>query len=299
LQQPSLYGAIEAGGTKFSCAVGFSAEKLVAAATFPTTTPDDTLGKVIDFFRSASSEFGELARIGIGSFGPVDVHAGSPTYGRILQTPKPGWSNTSYHDYLAVLRTPLTIDTDVNVAALGEYCSGALVPTSAIAYVTVGTGIGVGVVRDGASLAGISHYEMGHIRPPRDLLRDPFEGCCPFHGDCLEGLASGPAIIKRWGLPLSQLDSGAIELEAEYLANLCLTIILTHMPERIALGGGVMKTNGLIECVRQTTAELLAGYLSVAPIDGDLQDYICAPTWGDRAGVLGALTLAERSGNRQ
>jgi len=294
LEKPKLYGAIEMGGTKCVCAVGLSAQELLATETFPTNSPTVTFACLIEFFRDTATQLGEISRIGIGSFGPVDINTHSSNYGSILQTPKPGWSNTSYFEQLAALDTPLTINTDVNAAALGEYLYGAHPVSSSLAYVTVGTGIGVGVVKDGAPLSGLSHYEMGRIRPPHDSARDPYKGCCRFHGDCLEGLASGPAIAERWGSLLSELDSSAIQLEAGYLAHLCQTIILTHMPERIMLGGGVMKTAGLLEQVRKSTAEQLAGYVNVKPITGDLNNYICSPGLGDRSGLVGALALAER-----
>jgi fructokinase len=189
----------------------------------------------------------------------------------------------------------------VNGAALGEWRRGAGKDLGTLAYVTVGTGIGAGILKNGRSLSGTAHFEMGHIYPPHDYETDPFPGRCPFHKDCLEGLASGPAIIDRWGITLSEMPAGhpAFALQAEYLAHLAVTIILTHMPERIIFGGSVMKAPGLMERLRAATRILLAGYLSGSPAGGDLVDYLVPPALGDHAGVTGALAMAEiRAGSQ-
>ena len=287
-----LYGAFEAGGTKFVCAAGYSPEALIANQTIPTATPEETFARVTDFFRGVERDYQPVARIGVASFGPVEIDRTSPEYGSILKTPKPGWSGVNFLEQLAPLGASVTVETDVNGAALAEYAHGAGRGLTSLAYVTVGTGIGVGVVKNGEPLSGIGHYEMGHIRPPHDTVRDPFEGRCPFHGDCLEGLACGPAITDRWGAPLSELGSDAVALESEYLSHLALTIILTHMPERIVFGGGVMKTPGLIEKLREDTALLLGGYIQAAAISGSLAEYIVSPALGDLAGITGAMALA-------
>ena len=292
MTEKNLYGAIEAGGTKFVCAVGYSPDAFIANKTFLTTTPEETFASVIEFFRKIERDYQPLARIGVASFGPVDIDPASPAYASILKTPKSGWSGVNFLEQLAPLDAPVTVETDVNGAALGEYTYGAGRALQSIAYVTVGTGIGVGVVKNGQPLSGIGHYEMGHIRPPRDQARDPFEGRCPFHGGCLEGLASGPAIIDRWGAPLCELGPEAVALESEYLSHLALTIVLAHMPERIVFGGGVMKTLGLNEKLRADTARLLGGYIQAEALSGDLEDYIVSPALGDLAGVTGAMALA-------
>ncbi len=280
------------GGTKFVCAAGYSPEALIANQTIPTATPEETFARVTNFFRGVERDYQPVARIGVASFGPVEIDRTSPEYGSILKTPKPGWSGVNFLEQLAPLGASVTVETDVNGAALAEYAHGAGRGLTSLAYVTVGTGIGVGVVKNGEPLSGIGHYEMGHIRPPHDTVRDPFEGRCPFHGDCLEGLACGPAITDRWGAPLSELGSDAVALESEYLSHLALTIILTHMPERIVFGGGVMKTPGLIEKLREDTALLLGGYIQAAAISGSLAEYIVSPALGDLAGITGAMALA-------
>lgn len=285
-----MLGAIEAGGTKMVVAVARNADDIVARQEIPTSTPAETLGAVCGFL----SGYAPLAAIGVASFGPVEVNPASPAYGAILKTPKPGWAGTNFRQELAAFGCPVTVDTDVNGAAIAEGRAARGQGVANLAYATVGTGIGVGIVRDGATLPGLHHFEMGHIRLARDAARDPFGGCCPFHGDCLEGLASGPAIIARWGKPLSALGPDAVALIARYLGQMCLTIILTHMPDRIVLGGGVMKAPGLIEGVRRETRALLGGYIGAGRLNGDLADYILRPALGDNAGVTGALLLAER-----
>lgn len=293
----NLYGAIEAGGTKFVCAVGYSPREILKTEIIPTTGPDETLARVVRFFENAVDEYGPADAVGVATFGPVDIDSRSSTYGSILKTSKKGWSGANFVKALAPLNAPVCIDSDVNGAGLGEARAGAGKGLRTIAYVTVGTGIGAAVVRDDQPLVGFSHYELGHIRPPHERARDPYDGCCPFHGDCLEGLASGPAIMARWGKTLSDFspDHEAVVLEVEYLSHLALTLIAGHMPERIIFGGGVMKTPGLIERLRLETEKLLGGYIDAAPLAGDLSDYIVPPALGDLAGVVGAAALAEHA----
>lgn len=292
-----MLGAIEAGGTKIVCALASRDGAIAALATLPTTTPGETLARIADFFASATAEQGAPAAFGIASFGPIDIDTRSPGYGTILVTTKPGWQGACYRDALQGFDVPIGIDSDVNGAALGEWQAGAGQGCATLAYVTVGTGIGAGVVRHGAPLSGIGHYELGHIRPPRDPARDPFPGRCPFHGDCLEGLASGPAILDRWGKTLGELppDHAGHGLVAGYLGHLALTLILAHMPDRIVFGGGVMKTPGLIEAVRAETRALLGGYSATPQLAGDLENYIAVPGLGDRSGITGAIELARRA----
>lgn len=285
-----MLGAIEAGGTKMVVAVAEDADRILARQEFPTASPAETFASI----RAFLAQHAPFDAIGVASFGPVEVNPASPGYGRILKTPKPGWAGADLCAALSHFNCPVSVDSDVNGAALAEWRAAKGESVANLAYATIGTGIGVGVVRGGATLPGLHHFEMGHIRPARDAARDPFGGSCPFHGPCLEGLASGPAIIKRWGKPLGALGPDAVALIANYLGQMCLTIILTHMPDRIVLGGGVMKTAGLIEAVRRETRALLGGYIGAKRLSGDLADYIVRPALGDNAGVTGALLLAQR-----
>ena len=290
-----MLGGIEAGGTKIVCAVGCTPDQILASQVIPTAAPEATFQQICAFFDKAQSEYGRVVGIGVAAFGPVDIDPGSPSYGTVQRTPKPGWTGANWLGGLNRLRCPITVDTDVNGAALGEWRLGAGQGLNTLAYVTVGTGIGAGILKNGRSLSGTGHFEMGHIYPPHDYESDPFPGRCPFHRDCLEGLASGPAIIDRWGITLSEMPAGhpAFALQAGYLAHLAATIILTHMPDRIVFGGSVMKAPGLMERLRAATRILLANYLSGGPADGDLTDYLVPPGLGDRAGVTGALAMAE------
>lgn len=288
------YGGIEAGGTKWVCAIGTSPDDLRSIVTFPTTTPSETIVRATDFFAND----GPVAAVGVGSFGPIDLQAGSPTWGHITTTPKLGWANTDLASSLAnALHVPIALDTDVNAAALGEHRWGAAVGLDTFCYITVGTGIGGGGLVNGRLMHGLVHPEFGHMRIPHDRARDPFEGVCPYHGDCLEGLASGEAIRARWGWTGEESDDAHIwELEAEYLALGLVNVICTLSPERIVLGGGVMKQLQLLPLVRDEVRDLLAGYIDSPELSGDLDDYIVAPALGDLAGVLGSLELARSLG---
>jgi fructokinase len=275
----SLFGAIEAGGTKFICAVGTGPEDL-QTTLIPTTTPEATVTESLIWLRNNTGE--KLKAVGIGSFGPVDIERGY-----ITTTPKIAWQN---YDFVGTvhkaLNVPVFFNSDVNAAVLGEARWGAARDIPNCLYITVGTGIGGGAISSGRLLHGTSHPEMGHIRIPHDLTHDPFPGLCPFHGDCLEGLASGPAIEARWGKPSNELppDHPAWNLEARYLACAIANFACTFAPQRVLLGGGVMQQSGLFDKIRQEAASLLAGYLSVPEI--------LPPHLGQRAGVLGALALA-------
>ncbi len=287
-----LYGGIEAGGTKFVCAVGSGPDDLRAEERFPTTTPEETIARAIDFFRAHRSP---LLAVGIASFGPVDPNPASPTFGHITTTPKPGWAHT---DIVGALRqalgVPVGFDTDVNGAALGEHCWGAARGLDTFIYLTVGTGIGGGGMVNGRLIHGLMHPEMGHVRIPHDLALDPFPGACPYHGDCLEGLAAGPAIEQRWGRRGENLppDHPAWPLEARYLALGLVNYIVTLSPQRIIIGGGVMEQPQLFPLVRREVQALLNGYLQVPAILEDIDSYIVPPALGQRAGVLGAIALA-------
>ncbi len=288
-------GAVEAGGTKFVCALTDTDGGVLAQSVIPTRDPNESFADMRGFFEGAAERHGAPAAFGIASFGPIDIDPASPGYGRILTTTKPHWTDARYTDALGTFGVPMAFDTDVNGAALGEWASGAGQGADTLAYVTVGTGIGGAVLHKGVALNGSAHYEMGHIRVPHDRERDPFAGHCAFHGDCLEGLAAGPAIRARWRAELSALGVSheAVSLEAEYLAHMAATITLMHRPDRIIFGGGVMKSPGLIEALRERTVDLLGGYLD--GIDGDLTEYIVLPGLGDQAGLTGAIILAQRA----
>ncbi len=294
MAQP-LIGAIEAGGTKFVLALAQADGTVLAETRVPTLTPAETFPAIARFFTEAEQAHGKIAAFGVASFGPIDIDPASPTYGTFTTTPKPGWSGARFHDVLGQFGAPIVVDTDVNGAALGEWALGAGVGTQTLAYTTVGTGIGTGVVRDGKPLLGFSHYESGHIPMARDPARDPFPGHCPYHGDCLEGLAAGPAIEARWGASLSKLASPAdkVDLIAGYLAQLATALVLLHMPDRLIFGGGVIKTPGLLTALRRATEARLAGYVSAPQLDPGLETYIVAPGLGDEAGITGAVLLGK------
>ena len=295
-----LVGAIEAGGTKFVCAVGTGPDDLQREVRFPTTTPSETIARAVQFFRDASEELGTLAAVGIGSFGPVDLRPESSTWGFITTTPKVGWSDTSFGARVRdELQLPVAFDTDVNAAAVGEWRWGAGRGLDALVYVTVGTGIGGGAVFDGRPLHGMMHPELGHLPLPRNPARDAFESVCPFHDNCLEGLASGPALEARWGRPADELpaDHQAWSLEAEYLALGCVSIALALSPQRIVLGGGVMQRTDLFPMVRREFETALGGYLA-ATTAAEPETYLVPPELGHRAGVLGALALGLRQTER-
>jgi len=294
---PSLFGGIEGGGTKFVCAIGTGPQDIRSELRFPTTTPDETLRQAAGFFKEQIGQLGPLASIGIASFGPLDPRPGSPTFGHILSTPKPGWTNFDIVGTIrAELKTPIAFDTDVNAAALGEWCWGAAQGLDSFMYLTVGTGIGGGVFANGRLLHGLLHPEMGHIPIPHDLMRDPFEGVCPFHHDCFEGLASGAALEARWGQSGSTLpaDHPAWDLEAEYIALALANYVYTVSPERIIIGGGVGQLAHLQQRVRKRTRELINGYIRSSAILENVEKYIVPPGLGNRAGVLGAIALAQQ-----
>lgn len=288
----STYIGIEAGGTKVVCATGTGPDDLGELHRIPTTQPAETLGAIAEFVRANADR---AAAIGLATFGPVDLQEGSPTYGHLTTTPKPGWAGA---DLLAPLRAvfdgPISVDTDVNGAALGELRWGAGRGLDSLVYVTVGTGIGGGAVIAGRPVHGLLHPEMGHLLPRRHP-QDTFAGRCPSHGDCLEGLACGPAWLERWGAPSHELSEDqrrlGIEIQAHYLAQLVHSLVLTMSPERIVFGGGVMSEPAVLPTTRRAAVEMLAGYVD-APQMVTMEDYVVAPGLGDRAGVLGAIALA-------
>lgn len=284
-----MLGAIEAGGTKFVLAVGPAPLEITARHTIPTRDPATTLAEAAAWFAAQ----GALTALGIGSFGPVELDRASERWGFITNTPKAGWADCDITGFFAkALGVPVGFDTDVGAAALAEYRAAAPEGCRSLAYLTIGTGIGGGLVLDGQPVHGIAHPEMGHIYPRRTAETGDFAGICPHHGDCLEGLASGPAIIARWGASLSELapDHEAHAIIANYIAQACHTLFATVAVERVVIGGGVAKTAGLVERIAARTAELAAGYLP-----GGARHRVLAPALGENAGITGALMLAEAS----
>lgn len=283
----TAYGLIEAGGTKFVLGIAEADRTIRATHRIPTTTPDETIGAAVDWFKAQGDL---LAAIGIGSFGPLQLDRTAPNWGHITRTPKPHWADTDLvSPFARAFGCPVAIETDVNAAALAEAKWGAGVGCGSLLYLTIGTGIGGGFVSGGELLHGLSHPEMGHIRLPRHPDDMEFKGACPFHGDCLEGLASGPAIIARWGRSLSELDPGhpGKAIIAWYLSQAMVTFQAVMEPERIVLGGGVTGAAGLLHLVRAEAKSAAAGYFA-----GDPEKVIVAPGLGEQSGLLGALAVA-------
>lgn len=289
----SLFGCIEAGGTKFVCGVGTGPDDL-QTTTVPTSSPAATIEKIVAFFREKAGR--GLSAVGVGAFGPVDLRPESPTFGFITSTPKAEWQqyDLAWTLYRA-LGVPIGFDTDVNAAAAGEARWGAGRGIPNFLYLTVGTGIGGGAMVNGEVIHGLLHPEMGHIRIPHDLASDPYPGACPYHQDCLEGLASGPAMQARWGVPAQHLpaDHPGWTLEARYLALGLATWVCTLSPERILLGGGVIQQNRLFPMIRKELLRLLNGYVHARALLEEIDSYVVPPQLGNRAGVLGAMVLAE------
>jgi fructokinase len=292
-----LFGGIEAGGTKFVCAVGSGPHDVRATTRFATTTPEETIGRAIAFFEEQARKE-PLAAIGIASFGPVDPNPDSPTFGYITTTPKAGWAHTEFAGPIGrALGVPVGFDTDVNGAAQGEHRWGAAQGLDTFIYLTIGTGVGGGGMANGRPMHGLVHPEMGHVRLPHDWQADPFPGACPYHGDCLEGMANGPAIEQRWGERGENLppDHPAWALEAHYLALALTNFITVLSPQRIIMGGGVMQQPRIFPLVRQEVQALLNRYIHAPEILERIDEYIVPPGLGDQAGVLGAIALAEEA----
>ncbi|RCX13563.1 fructokinase [Fontibacillus phaseoli] len=281
-------GAIEAGGTKFVCGIGNERGEIEDVISFPTDRPEVTLGKVISYFKDKQVE-----AIGIGSFGPIDLTPESPTYGYVTTTPKPGWGN---YDFLGTLRrefpVPYGWDTDVNAAAFGEATWGAAKGLDSCLYYTVGTGVGIGVYSEGRLVHGLVHPEGGHVLTRRHP-DDDFAGICPYHGDCLEGMAAGPAIEARWKMKGHELPPHhpAWEIEAFYIAQSITGAILLNSPKRVILGGGVMQQSQLFPLIRNSVKTNLNGYVSAGEILDHMDEYIVPPGLGQQAGLCGALAL--------
>lgn len=287
------FGALEAGGTKFVCAVGTDPSDLTDEVRFPTGEPAATLERTIEYFAQA----GPLDAIGIASFGPVELRRSHPHYGWITTTPKPGWSGTDVAGPVAqAIGVPVGFDTDVNGAALGEGRWGAARGHESFVYLTVGTGIGGGAVVGGEVAHGLVHAEMGHLSVRR-MPGDTFGGACPFHGDCFEGMAAGPSVAARWGRSAAELEGAdldtAVEIEAFYLAEGLRNIVYALAPERIIVGGGVSKMPGIFPKVREALRRSLAGYPGLP--EHDDASFVVPPGLGDDAGIAGALVLAENA----
>ena len=288
-----LFGALEAGGTKMVLSVGTEQNELLEQISIPTEMPDRTIPAMIAWFKDR-----KIASLGIGTFGPVDLNATLSTYGWIRKTPKPGWCDTPLLPQMRdALGVPVMIDTDVNAAVLAEWQLGAAKGLNSCLYVTVGTGIGAGLVAEGRLVHGLMHPELGHM-----LLREvPGDqtpiGFCPYHQGCLEGLASGPAIAKRWGIRAQDIppDHQAWKLEAAYLAQMCMNAVCAFSPEKIILGGGVMQQKHLFSMIRQKTLELLNGYVQKKEIIEHIDNYIVEPGLGTKSGAIGALLLARQA----
>jgi fructokinase len=294
-----LFGGIEAGGTKFVCAIGTGPDDLREITTIPTTTPSETFDRVVDYFKNLGHSHTPAA-IGIGSFGPIDPDPASPTWGYITSTPKPGWTNTRFAGAIQeALGLPVSFDTDVNAAALGEGVWGAAQGLDTFIYLTIGTGIGGGGLLQGRMMHGLVHPEMGHMRIPHDRTADPYAGKCLYHGDCWEGLAAGPAVASRWGQPAETLPANhpAWPLEAKYLAMGVANIVCTLSPQRVIMGGGLMRQPQLWPMVRQRVVELLNGYIQAPAIVKEIDAFIVPPAMGDRAGILGAIALGQGKSN--
>jgi fructokinase len=290
-----LYGGIEAGGTKFVCAVGSGPDDVRAEVRFPTSTPVEALGKSIEFFREQHAKH-PMTAIGVACFGPVDPDPTSPTFGYVTTTPKPHWAHTDVVGVLhKALGLPVGFDSDVNGAALGEHRWGAAQGLDTFVYLTVGTGLGGGAMVNGKLVHGLMHPEMGHMRIPHDLAADPYPGWCTYHGDCFEGLTCGPAIEGRWNTSARNLppDHPAWALEAHYLALGVVNIITVLSPQRVIMGGGVMDQSHLFPLIRQEVVTVLNGYIQRPQLGAGLDAYIVPPGLGNRAGVLGAIALAQ------
>jgi fructokinase len=286
-----MLGAIEAGGTKFVCAVGDETGNIIDRIQISTTVPEETMSKVIEFFKGFPIE-----AIGVGSFGPIDVNRDSSSYGSITSTPKPGW-----RDYPIVktlekeFGVPIGFNTDVNAAALGEVTHGAARGLDSCLYITIGTGIGAGAIVQGKLLQGLSHSEMGHILVRRHP-QDEYQGKCPYHQDCLEGLAAGPAIEERWGAKGVNLVGRpeVWELQGYYIAQALMQYVLILSPKKIILGGGVMHQKQLFPIIYKYLKDFVADYVHLP----EMSSYIVSPGLGDHAGITGSLMLAKQALNQ-
>lgn len=287
-------GAIEAGGTKMVCAIGTKEGKLIKRTEIPTTFPEETFGKMVEYFKECEKEGLKIETIGIGCFGPVELNKKSEKYGFITSTPKKGWANVDFAGaFTKAFDVPVGFDTDVNAAVLGEVTFGGAKGAECAIYITIGTGIGAGVYYQGKLIHGMMHPEAGHILLARHP-KDNFEGVCPYHGNCFEGMASGPSIEKRYGRKASELKDNVLvwEIESYYIAEAIANYICMYSPDKIILWGGVMHQEQLFDMVRQQVKKMLNGYISAdILLNTDLSEYIIKPALGEDPGILGALQL--------
>lgn len=292
----ALFGGIEGGGTKFVCAVAHSPDRIIESVTVPTTTARETLDQCVRFFVSVQDRHGPIATFGFCTFGPIELDADSADFGRMMPTPKPGWSGVDVLQPLrAAFTAPIALDTDVGAAALAEWRFGAGRGVGSLAYVTVGTGIGGAIAPHDAHVGRLMHAEMGHIPVRRDVRDKGFSGVCPFHGDCLEGVASGTAISARWGCKLEALppDHVGWSIIGGYLGQLAVSIALLHSVERIVFGGGVISNGALLSHIHSAAFKYLNNYLLPLTDPERAANYICVPALGSRAGITGSLLLAQ------
>lgn len=291
-----LVGAMEGGGTKFICAVGYSAGQVLERVAIPTTDPANTLAACVRFFEEMAHRHGRIGALGVACFGPLQLHRDAPDFGCLLSTPKPGWSQARVVSPLVdALGLPVALDTDVGAAATAEWRLGSGRGLASLAYVTVGTGIGGAVVPSMHARQLLLHSEMGHVPVRRDPRDRDFPGVCPFHGDCLEGLACGPAIRERWGCDLSALprDHPGRSIIAGYIGQLATSIALLHAVDHIAIGGGVMADGSLLPLVRRATHEYLRGYLQPLRDLHQMETYLTRPASGDEPAIAGAMLQAQ------
>ncbi|QIW78893.1 ROK family protein [Bacillus tequilensis] len=287
-----MLGGIEAGGTKFVCAVGKEDGTIIDRIEIPTTMPEETIEKVIQYFHQFS-----LQAIGIGSFGPVDTDKTSRTYGTIMATPKAGWRHFPFLQTIKnKMKIPVGFSTDVNAAALGEFLFGGAQDLDSCLYITIGTGIGAGAIVEGRLLQGLSHPEMGHIYIRRHP-DDTYQGKCPYHKDCFEGLASGPAIEARWGKKAADLSAinQVWELEGYYIAQALVQYILILAPKKIILGGGVMNQKQVFPYIYQYVPKMMNSYLIFSELSDSIRSYIIPPLLDRNAGIIGTLVLADQA----
>jgi len=294
--EKNLFGAVELGGTKTVAVLARDVDNIATKKKFPTLNPKETVNDLEDFFKSRSEEIGEPIRaIGIGSFGPLDLNPESKTFGYITSTPKRGWEFFNLKDEIeSRLDTKVYLDTDVNAAALGEYFTHPINHVKNMVYITIGTGIGAGLIVNGKIVHGLVHPEFGHMRIPHNTRSDPFPGVCPYHQDCFEGLASGPALKARWNLEPKKIpeDHMAWDLEAEYIGHALVNLICTISPELIVIGGGIMHHYSLYEKIRVKTKLLLNKYIRSRYLEDRIQEYIIPPRLKENSGICGALSMA-------
>jgi fructokinase len=290
-----LYAGIEGGGTKFICAIGHSPVHVIDSVTLPTVDAPTTLARCVDFFLAAQQRHGKIAALGFACFGPIELHSGSANFGRMMATPKPGWTAVDVLEpFRSALNVPISLEVDVGAAALAELQLGAGRDVGSLAYVTVGTGVGGAIAPLDNAVSRLMHAEMGHLRVRRDPRDVDFAGICPFHGDCLEGLASGLAIQARWGCALDALPGThpAASIIGGYLGQLAASITLLRSVERIVFGGGVMSNGTLLPHIRESAFNYLNGYIEPLKERDRMERYICPPSLGNQAGIAGSLLLA-------